>query len=263
MNPPPGIEALPNGQWVVAGDTHLGAWAKQHGTIVTDPCLFRWLKPHLEGVRVVWDVGANIGDHTRQYRDWGMDVMAVEPNPTAFTCLKHNCPDAICLPIAASDTEGFTAFTQLDNVGASRITPNGELQIRTRPLDEVEYTPTPDFVKLDIEGHEGFAIIGMAGTLTRHKPILFCEMNAGALAAQGHNVEGLRDMIEHLGYHATALYPPEATWEDPQFDVLFTPIPLPVEEVCPNCDNARYIQDAGFACCETCNPDNFFYNKTP
>jgi len=95
-------------------------------------------------------------------------------------------------------------------------------------MDELlKNLPAPDFVKLDIEGHEAFAIIGMAGTLTRHKPILFVEMNAGALAAQGHNVEGLRDMIEHLGYYAAALYPPEATWDDLQFDVLFKSKPIP------------------------------------
>lgn len=31
------------------------------------------------------------------------------------------------------------------------------------------------------------------------------------------------------------------------------------EKVCSNCNNLRYIQDAGFACCESCNPDNSFY----
>jgi len=31
--------------------------------------------------------------------------------------------------------------------------------------------------------------------------------------------------------------------------------------VCPNCNNLRYIQDAGFACCSVCNPDNSFYQE--
>lgn len=35
----------------------------------------------------------------------------------------------------------------------------------------------------------------------------------------------------------------------------------PATVVCPNCNNLRYIQDAGFACCETCNPNNSFYEK--
>jgi hypothetical protein len=39
--------------------------------------------------------------------------------------------------------------------------------------------------------------------------------------------------------------------------------PSSAEEVCPNCDNLRYIQDAGFACCSVCNPNNSFYTKNP
>jgi hypothetical protein len=35
----------------------------------------------------------------------------------------------------------------------------------------------------------------------------------------------------------------------------------PSLEVCTNCNNLRYIQDAGFACCSVCNPDNSFYRK--
>src|SRR6478609_2624284 len=124
MNPPPGIEVIPQtGEWVVAGDSHLGAWAKQHGTIVTDPGLFRWLAPHLEGVKVAFDIGSNIGDHTRAYLDMGMQVVAFEPNPLVFQCLFHNCPQALCVEMAASDKLGEARFTQLENVGASRVTP--------------------------------------------------------------------------------------------------------------------------------------------
>lgn len=35
--------------------------------------------------------------------------------------------------------------------------------------------------------------------------------------------------------------------------------PSSVKAVCPNCNNLRYIQDAGFACCSVCNSDNSFY----
>lgn len=227
MTPPTGIEALPNGQWVVAGDTHLGAWAKQHGQIVTDPNLFRWLRPFIEELVVVWDLGANIGDHTRQYLDWGHRVVAFEPHPVSYTCLLHNCPEATCFNVAASDKAGSLNFTALDNVGASRVHPGGEWSVEAIALDDVRGIPAPDFVKIDIEGFEAFAITGMAGTITRYKPVLFVEMNPGALEAQGHTVEGLRDLIESLGYTAAALYPPRATWQDPQFDCLFLPTTTP------------------------------------
>ena len=38
---------------------------------------------------------------------------------------------------------------------------------------------------------------------------------------------GFRNVVESLGYRVAALYPPAAKWSNPQFDVLFTPIPVP------------------------------------
>ncbi len=92
-------------------------------------------------------------------------------------------------------------------------------------LDDIPGLPAPCYIKLDIEGHEAAAIVGMAGTLTRHRPILLVEMNKGALAANGVSVAGLREQIESLGYRAAALYPPEAKWDWEQFDCLFTAAP--------------------------------------
>lgn len=34
-----------------------------------------------------------------------------------------------------------------------------------------------------------------------------------------------------------------------------------IDKICPNCNNLRYIQDAGFACCSECNPNNSFYKN--
>lgn len=223
MNPPPGIEPLPNGQWIISHDTHLSAWGRQHGNIVTDPHLFKWLKPHLEGVDVVWDIGANIGDHTRQYLDWGMSVVAVEPNPLAFACLKHNCPEARCERFAASDHAGVATFAPLENVGASRIAPGGEIQVLTVALDDLKSLMAPGFVKMDIEGFEVFALRGMVETLKSHQPILFIEINRGALAANNHTPDDVMDLIRSYGYSDFTLYPPQATWDDPQFDVLCRP----------------------------------------
>ena len=222
MNPPPGIEALPNGQWVVAGDTHLGLWAKQKGTIVTDPNLFNFLYPHIKDCKVVWDVGANIGDHTRQYLNWGMKVVAFEPHPLTFQCLEHNCPEAENYEFAASDRDHLLPFAISDNVGASRIQSGGEGVARGRVLDDLILHP-PDYIKLDVEGYEPFAITGMAGTITRHRPILYVEMNRGALEANGASPEALHDTILSLGYPKWKPYPIAANFNWPQWDVLYLP----------------------------------------
>lgn len=222
MNLPPGIEALPNGEWIVSHDTHFAVWSRAKGTIITDPCLFQWLKPHLEGVKVVLDLGANIGDHARWYADQGFQVIAVEPNPLVFPCLEHNVPEATCLNIAASDKDGELRFSQLENVGASRITPNGELTVQARKLDDLDL-PDPCFLKCDLEGWEVFALRGMMETLKRCKPIIFCEVNRGALAANGHTPEDITDILRELGYSNIEIYPTTETWQSPQFDILVKP----------------------------------------
>lgn len=225
MNPPNGITILPNSQWTVAGDSHLGAWSIQKGTIVTDPCLFRWLKPHLSNVKTVFDLGANIGDHARQYCDWGFTVVAIEPNPLAFACLTHNVPEALAINAAASDTVGEPLrFLRLENVGASRIHPDGDILVNTVVLDD-ENLPSPDLVKIDVEGYELNALRGMARTIAAHKPLIYCEINRGALEAQNTSPEELIAYITSFGYSSSLVYPPTATSQDPQYDILFRPMP--------------------------------------
>lgn len=220
--PPPGIEALPNNQWVVKGDTHFTVWSKEHGNIITDPHLMKWLRPHLEGVKVAWDIGANIGDHTRAYLDMGLQVVAIEPNTLPFTCLQHNCPEARCVPVAASDTAGVATFAQSENVGASRIAPGGETQVMTVALDDLGL-PDPGYVKIDIEGHEAFALRGMRETLKRCKPVVFIEVNKGALAANGHSVADISAILLGAGYTQFQTHPEGAMESDEQYDLLAKP----------------------------------------
>lgn len=218
------ITTLPNGQWVITHDTHLSKWAVEHGSIITDPNLFRFLKPFMERVEVVWDIGANIGDHTRQYLDWGKRVVAVEPNPLAFQCLAHNCPEATVIHRAASNTSGEALrFARLDNVGASRINPEGDILVESAIMDELELE-APQFIKIDVEGWELFALKGMENTIFEHRPAIFCEINEGALLS---NMVTPNDVIKwvknHLGECAMHFYPPKAKLGDPQFDILFVP----------------------------------------
>lgn len=224
MNPPNGITVLPNGQWVVTDDTHLSLWAQQKGHIVTDPNLFKWLRPHLAHVKRILDIGANIGDHTRQYLDWGMEVVAIEPNPLAFACLTHNCPEAVCLNAAASDTEGEPLrFMRLDNVGASRIHPDGDILVKPIILDG-KHLGKFDYVKIDVEGWEIPAIRGLEQTIRECKPLIYCEVNAGALEGNGFTPNDLIKVVAAMGYTIDRLYPPNAGMNDPQFDILFRPL---------------------------------------
>lgn len=216
----PAIKQLSNGTWVLKEDTHISRWVETHGTLKCDPCLFQWLQPRLEGCKTVWDVGACIGDHTRFYLDIGMNVVAFEPNPNAYECLYHNCSEATCYNLAASDAHGEIGFCMDLNAGASHLSDKDKtIMVNAVPLDSIaKLGKTPDFIKIDVEGFESKALAGMEQMLREIKPKLFVEFNDGALLRNGTNPEQLKQQIESYGYSKFEIYPPEANPFDPQYD---------------------------------------------
>jgi FkbM family methyltransferase len=218
-----GIEILKNDVWVVANDTHISQWVKEHGTLACDPHLFGIMKQWLDipEVSTIWDIGANIGDHTIFYLSLGKNVVAIEPNPIAFKCLEHNCPQAILHNIAASNQPGVLSFAQHDNVGASYIGADGTLNVSAVSLDSMNL-PDPQFVKMDVEGWEPYAIAGMSETLKRCKPKVFVEVNKSALARNKFTYHDVLNPFKELGYSNYTLFPENSTYDDEQYDVLIT-----------------------------------------
>ena len=215
------MKMLPSGIWVLENDTHISKWVEEHNSLKCDPHLFHWLEPRLQGCKRVWDVGANIGDHTRFYLDIGLSVCAFEPNPDAYECLKRNCGEAICKNLAASDMRGTIKMTLSDNVGASFIDENGQVEVEAMPLDELkEAIWPPDFIKIDVEGFESKALAGMEKTVRDKKPKLFVEFNRGALERCGSSPKQLKEQIESYGYTQFQIYPPYLNPEEPQYDYL-------------------------------------------
>ena len=214
----PAIKQLPDGTWVIKEDTHISRWVEAHGNLKCDPCLFNWLESRLDGCKVAWDVGACIGDHTRFYLDLGMRVVAFEPNPNAFECLYHNCSEATCYNVAASDAHGEVELCLDVNAGASHVGSQG-VAITAAPLDSIaKHNTPPDFIKIDVEGFESRALAGMEKLIREHKPRLFIEFNRGALQRNGTTTEQLRQQIESYGYSEFEIYPPESKSTDLQYD---------------------------------------------
>jgi FkbM family methyltransferase len=215
-----GIEKLPNGQWILADDTHISKWAREWGTIKCDPALFDIMTPWLKDVDVVWDIGACIGDHTRFYLDLGKKVVAVEPNPLAFQCLDHNCPEAILLNVAASGNPGTLRFITDENAGASRVVPDGPIEVKAVRMDDLNL-PRPEFVKIDAEGWEYDVISGMSNTLRAKHPLMFIEINAGALGLNGHSTSDVVFLLKNLGYTKFKIHQHEVHgWDEPMFDAI-------------------------------------------
>lgn len=216
------MKILPNGIWVLENDTHISRWVEEHNSLKCDPYLFEWLQPRIQDCKVTWDVGANIGDHTRFYLDLGMEVVAFEPHPDAFQCLSHNCGEATCYNIAASDAYGELSMALDDNVGASHVADSGSVTVNAVPLDILaKHHLAPDYIKVDVEGFESKALAGMELLLTHHRPKLLVEFNDGALRRNGSNPEALKKQIHNYGYTQFEIFPSESKLNDPQYDLFF------------------------------------------
>jgi FkbM family methyltransferase len=124
---------------------------------------------------VVLDVGANIGLYTMLAAKRGAKVFAIEADPLNAALLRHNVmlngfEDRVTiLEMAATDVEKTVPlYRTLHRMGESNIVRKGVLSgnVQGRPIDSLNLPPLA-VCKMDIEGAELMALMGMQRTLER------------------------------------------------------------------------------------------------
>lgn len=104
-------------------------------------------------------------------------IFAVEPDPQNRTALESTIENlgfadrATVIPYAVSDRSGTVSFSATGTM-ASRMTDGGAFTVECRKLDDILWPLIPTYIKMDIEGAEPHALLGMANLLRRHQPIL-------------------------------------------------------------------------------------------
>ncbi|SVE54286.1 uncharacterized protein METZ01_LOCUS507140, partial [marine metagenome] len=150
---------------------------------------------------VVVDCGANIGSYTRFFRNLvGSEgfVHSFEPVPATFDELSKNLKSTITniklnnkglfnkqkneIIYLPDQTSGHASLTNHLNLwNANTIE---EISVSLTTLDDYfddNFIQVLDFMKIDIEGAELFAIQGSEQCLRKHKPILHIEINTRLL----------------------------------------------------------------------------------
>src|SRR4029077_1501096 len=148
---------------------------------------------HIEPGHVAYDLGANYGIHAlllaRLVQKEGL-VVAFEPVPQICSALQENVAlngftNVTCVRAAVSDQTGTTSFVTGHHVGAGHISAVGDEQgismsVKTVTLDDFVYNQKnrpPDFIKIDIEGAEGNALMGAEKLLRERPPILLVDLH--------------------------------------------------------------------------------------
>lgn len=189
----------------------------------------RFAERFLRRGATVLDVGSNIGVFAAFFAGRARQVFAFEPNPLIQDIWANNLRGynhVERLATAVSDHKGVVTFhaDQRNPEGSSssiEAVPGFEGQLVTVDCTTIdafcaERNITPDFIKLDVEGHEPRAINGALETIRRCRPYLVFEFPATWWD------EGYREAFEklHPDYHLIRLRSDiSGVWRESPIDV--------------------------------------------
>ena len=173
---------------------------------------------------IFFDIGANVGLYTCMVgKKLSMgQVHAFEPHPSNFERLRdnvttNNISDRVVLhKYALSDKNGeFDLSVQKSSApaqGAHSLVSESDIgetvKVTTYKADErVESDlPTPDVIKIDVEGAELRVLRGFEESLIKNTPKIFCEIHTDRLEEDGASEEELIEYLSDIGYDVTELY---------------------------------------------------------
>lgn len=180
------------GVWFPDHEQHLLDWMTKNGEIVDGRGTYQIKKlraaiAHCRSFRRAVDVGAHIGLWSMQLAKRFQWVAAFEPVAAHRECLYANIPGAegdgnsnvSVYQCALGDHEGTVQIETLpSSSGDSRVALDAPGEIPLHMLDQFQLRDV-DFIKLDCEGYELFALKGGAQTIARDLPVICVEQKPG------------------------------------------------------------------------------------
>lgn len=167
---------------------HTGAWELFELHALRD---FIQIKADSKGIFL--DIGANIGVHSLYMAQYSSKVISIEPYPPVLDrfrkSVKLNGIDNILIcPVGFSNEEGYLPFyaPPEENTGLGSFDPDistrtnfsgylplviGDRYLADQGINHI------DLIKVDIEGYERFALLGLSNTLHSNRPIVVFELN--------------------------------------------------------------------------------------
>jgi FkbM family methyltransferase len=180
------------------------------------------MQQELKKGMVVFDIGANIGEVSlfcAHLLGEDAKVYAFEPMKETYEVLKYNIDlnkygkRITPFNIALSDQNGeadLFAATEVDELGSFEdglhtlyATNDRSVllhKIAMEKMDDKKELPSPDFIKLDVEGAELHVLRGAADTLKKHHPKILLEFNAETFEAAGYTQNDMLDFLKPFGY---------------------------------------------------------------
>jgi FkbM family methyltransferase len=210
---------------ILENDTHVCKWIKEEGRLDHDQNMLPLVLKHIYRGDTVVDVGAYVGDHTIAYSEkvgTKGRVIAFEPNPDAFECLKYNmrnCENVEIRNEAAGETkEGKVILIKHpENIGMTYVE-NSKEGLRSVSIDSLHLDEC-HFIKIDVEGFEMNVLKGAEKTIKKFHPVMLIEINNFALERNGVTNKDIFEYLDTLGYTYGNIYSEQGI-NEPQLDLL-------------------------------------------
>lgn len=149
---------------------------------------------------VVFDIGANIGNHTIYFKKHlkAKRVYSFEPVPLNADLLEKNIKvnelsDIFVYRTAVGSRSGKGDLSiNEQNMGQCKLVESPKGNIPILAIDELDIEQ-PDFVKIDVEGYELEVLNGMVNILSSSSPIIWIEINE-----RFHEVDCFLDQYDYV-----------------------------------------------------------------
>lgn len=143
---------------------------------------------------LAFEVGANIGRSLPRMQAVFTTVVGFEPYPATWEIASQMVPGVDVWPLAISDHNGFVNLIPVADQlqsdtheayhranPAERQQVGATLTVPCRTLDSLTQRRQPDFINMDVEGHELAVLQGAKRLLAEHPPAWLIEFHSRAL----------------------------------------------------------------------------------
>ena len=182
-------------------DTNL----KTYKVLSSETELLEKVKPFLKNNKVVVQAGGNLGMQVVKFAEFFETVYTFEPDPINFYCLVNNLPydNVIKFQCCLGEDHKMVSMNPLqDEIGGFYVNEN-KGNIPTLRIDDLNLSSC-DFIQLDVEGYQLFALRGAINTIQKFKPVISIELDW--IERYNFSHRDIINLLINLGYEKVNSY---------------------------------------------------------
>ncbi len=133
------------------------------GKFYEQDILDKWILPLREKIKIIYDIGANIGNHTLYFavntsaeKIYSFEPMIINYDVLQKNIIQNGLQNVTCFNLALGEkkTTAFMEIAKENNNGSAQIVDKHDssmTEVKVEALDNLNL-PNPDFIKIELKG---------------------------------------------------------------------------------------------------------------